>query len=457
MMHFLEKILLKFPNAFLSCRRYKFLLWNWLKKYDSLLRFIHSNRKILKRLMTLSGLVIKPSTRTEGPDSKTRFFDLRLWQKNNSVFITLINRFESQFKQDHCRSVVIFAPHKEVGLESGSFESYSPIRDVQSIDYVMKRHSVYCSSLKEVTTDGAGLIFDSQNIYLHESFINLSGQENYGRTSHIFYTAEKSRVVGSFPRMASVRQEENNLALIFGPYYNNYWHFLIEYLPKVCNLVPGTTIVAPSNLKYRDILEKVCNFRNLEILYLKFGLYIKCNESFVVSSPILYISAQEISVDYDLLLKYQSMMVSLFLKTHSPISKKIFLLRKSIRRINLDKLLLKELKLDRFQLVDIARLPLEKQANYFQNSKVVLAYPGANWANFLFASKSSDYFNLVEEKNNLQAVHHVVANIFGAQLTNLNIEHDDSKQKTENIYAASDKVELSFSPRQVKWVINRVR
>ena len=236
---------------------------------------------------------------------------------------------------------------------------------------------------------------------------------------------------------------------------------MIEYLPKIFLVPSGGTVLVPRDLRFKSILLEIAERNLINILEIKSTKAIFLRNVTLITTPIRYPESTSTSIDIPLLLSLQSLFKEVGKIAGAQNPQKVFLLRKSIRRVNLDKHLVRKLSSNGFIAIDLFNKQLGYQRDIFSSSQQICGYPGANWANLIFANKSSRYYNLVGSTNLDQSLHHAVATVFGAELNNIAI--CDSvlfDSITVNSYEKSEQSSLFFDYESIDHVIrilNEVR
>jgi hypothetical protein len=198
-----------------------------------------------------------------------------------------------------------------------------------------------------------------------------------------------------------VKRTEGNCVVIHNSWYDNYYHWCTEALPRLFvlkNKVKEINLILPVNLK-------PFHKQTLEYFDLKSITY--CHEDELIFSPVLYFSsftAPGFGVHNPDLIKG----ISSFIKSknaspgNSGFSRNIYTSRSATAKrqcINEDELITVLKKFD-FETIIPDNLSLKQQIELFGQSKNVLGVHGSSFVNCLYMKRGSVIFDLIENDHN---------------------------------------------------------
>jgi Glycosyltransferase 61 len=273
-------------------------------------------------------------------------------------------------------------------------------------------HEIFSCKLRNV-------MYNGQIFYTEDHFVNQDLwsdpklDSSYGLLNPVFAGYETSDlIVGDFK---SPKHEFTNATYvnIFGRYLNNYWHFLCEYIPKLQQVGADEVLIIPHHLcdSFKYFL-----FSLLEKLSISFVLVPKNGAKFseikFIKSPVMRLADGTYSFD---LVAFQwsrkLIMETLNLSSDNctELGEEVyFLTRRSPRRIVIDRLLRSRMAASDFIICNPARISIRQQIEIFMTAKAVIGYPGANWANLMFAREKLLVFNLVVPGNARNSLHQTI-------------------------------------------------
>jgi hypothetical protein len=320
-------------------------------------------------------------------------------------------------------------------------------------EFDLGTHNTKVFTLKRISIFKFKYIYNTEKIFIFEQFIDEFESEYYGRFSEIFFSRSDNTAYGFLSsKINSV--EGSSFYSIFGHYYNNYWHFLIEYLPKLFKVPKNSTVLMPSDLKFKEDFLEVIAKLELQVIEIRPDKVYYFEKLSFISTPVKYLASNSTSVDSELLLGLRSLLTNVIASKEITSKKNHYLLRTSIRRINLDSELVSKLFMVNYSCTDPYTLSISNQKSLFLFSNTILGNPGASWANFVFASNDVKFLNLVNPRNLDQSLHHAIAKVFGLELANVTLcnyhEFEDIKS---NSYIDSESAANVFTSQTAKQVI----
>lgn len=346
-----------------------------------------------------------------------------LWLILNSLIRNLDHNTIVSLPQNYRREIQIFSPYTHV-IDTSQLKTKNHLisGDIVSSSYTLRNRSVSAHTFKNVSSIDFRFFYSDKLLFLYEQFISEFRDDYYGRHSFIFLMkdSESTSSVGFFPKGKDLSYS-SPIFSIFGPYYNNYWHFLIEYLPKLLLLPTGSILIYPRDLIFKKLLEKLAHKYEVVLVPLNPKKAYFFNEITVFSSPIISKASNDNIVDCKLLNDARTAINSLMPDLNIKGYDKLFIARRSIRRVYDDAKLKRRLKLMKFQVRDLSFTSIEFQKNLYRNSRLLCSHPGASWANLLFTNQNSIKLNLVDLNNISESLHHSLAHVFGQELENIAI------------------------------------
>jgi capsular polysaccharide biosynthesis protein len=247
-------------------------------------------------------------------------------------------------------------------------------------------------------------------------------------------------------------------AVIFGRYPNNFWHFVCEYLPKLRNVRAGQIVLIPRNLR-PDFLSLLLGLlENLSLKYLIIPRGAVKFKSVVFIEPAVFsVRNQVFSIDFESILWLRTKLLEVNKMAPTFVSKNdsevYFLLRKSPRRVIRDKELVRMAKMNGYFVVDPVKLSIKQQIEIFQRAKAIIGYPGANWANLIFAHQDLIIYNIVSESASSGTLHQLVSGLSNCVFLNVCIDKKDFLLSTEMTYTDLDQSGFSISNERAKGII----
>ena len=280
----------------------------------------------------------------------------------------------------------------------------------------------------------------------------------YGLLNPVF-TGFKHRnfALGHFSK-SSHKLLLGDYAVIFGRYPNNFWHFVCEYLPKLRNVRAGQIVLIPRNLR-PDFLSFLLGL--LENLSLKYLIIpkgaVKFRNLVFIEPAVFSVRNQVFSIDVESIIWLRTKLLEINRMAPTFLSKNdgevYFLLRKSPRRVIRDKELVRMAKMNGYLLVDPGELSLKQQIEIFQGAKAIIGYPGANWANLIFAHQDLIIYNIVSESASSGTLHQLVSEVSNCVFLNVCFDKKDFFLSAEISYKSLDESGFFISNDQAREII----
>ena len=133
-----------------------------------------------------------------------------------------------------------------------------------------------------------------------------------------------------------------------------------------------------------------------------------------------------------------------------------FFERKSPRRIINDNSLVRLAKKEGYSVVNPANLSIAEQIWIFRNAKAIIGYPGANWANIIFAHKNLVVYNIVDEKFSSGFLHHVLASRFNCKLFDICYKRNHSKSLNQISYNDLDRKGFTIRSHEARFLLDLI-
>lgn len=205
----------------------------------------------------------------------------------------------------------------------------------------------------------------------------------------------------------------------------NWFHFLIEILPKLLLVQPKNTKVLLVNDIVNEIpsmhrLLEVMNKDNFEIKYLSRNKTYQVKKLYYINDfnhtqfnrfdNIIKAEGTYYNVE---MIKMLSDKILSQIKPISNLPTHFFLFRKNTHRVSKNQDEIADyLKTKGFSLVCMEELTVEEQISYFKNAKFIIGITGAAWANIIFCRNSPKSICFVPEKAKDSYVYSSLAETF---------------------------------------------
>ena len=433
--------------AFLTFRHFKSTLRTKSRHWKVAERFIFRILSFLVNRVGQSGAA--PTTSKDSISLDKEKLTVSCWKNNISLKKTL-RSMDFELPSRFRRAIVTFPAVSTELSETLLTINHLVDGSTAQRPFSVLQHQVQEIYLRNVNFFRFKYLYNDSEVFIYDQFVDEFSPEYYGRNSDVFFLKEKLCAYGYFP---NPRSSENigHYYSVFGHYYNNYWHFMIEYLPKLFLIPRGMTVLVPNDLFFTLILKLITERLGLKVKSIDPNRAYKFSGLSIFTTPVKYCDSNVTSVDSTQLLSLKDLLTMSPSMDNSNKNAKIFLERRSIRRMNADSLLQSELKSIGFALIDPSDKSLNYQRELFAQSRLICAYPGANWANLIFAKSSCLYLNLTSPKNLDQCLHHAIASVFGVQLQNFTLCNAKVfKSVVSNSYSESEKATLKFDKQSVE-------
>lgn len=193
---------------------------------------------------------------------------------------------------------------------------------------------------------------------------------------------------------------------ISGSYDLNWYHWLIEVLPKlyifkkIINHYKDYQIVVPErivkSINHKKTLSLFTDLNN--IITIKQGVFYNVESLLYIESPSysdfemkkkLKVKIQNGNLYYDVLHSYTKFIKSKIICNKNFQNKYIYLYRKTNKRKFNQNEVLEVLRKFHFEIIDAYKLSFIDQVNIFNSAKIIVGPPGAAWANIIFAKRGS--------------------------------------------------------------------
>jgi len=267
-------------------------------------------------------------------------------------------------------------------------------------------------------------------------------------------------VLGDF-RQSQHTENEVELVVIFGKYPNNYWHFICEYLPKLFLVKPGQIVLIPRELR-KDFLEILLRLlSDLSVSYLLQPKYsTKFKKITFIKPSVIYVQNQTFSIHFESIHWLSQRLIKIESTIHPEkkdyISKIYFFERKSPRRIINDSSLVRLARRNGYSVVNPADLSIADQIAIFRNAKAIIGYPGANWANVIFAHQKLVVYNIVDEKNSLGNLHHLLASRSNCKLLDVCFKENTIESLSKISYSDLDRRGFTIKSQEARFLLGLI-
>lgn len=274
----------------------------------------------------------------------------------------------------------------------------------------MKETSIYSyTQKKNISIDEVSL--DTNNKISYTKLTNVYIQPKLWSviTDDFYIFSDFERYLSSFKHQKiilncyeEIKNYSNTTQQNIGNYFlfggeNNYWHFLIDFMPRLFCLNDimnqEIQIIIPADLdkKYFEFIIKYC-----ELVKLDKPKFIKINRENLIYSfeTLIFTSRPSISFDYVFYNKFIGNSIlkkktrNLYVKRGNTINRKV---------LNENELI-KFLQKYNYEIIDCAKMAIEEQIKVFSEAKNIIIPSGAAMANLLFVA---DNINVVEIRSNL--------------------------------------------------------
>jgi capsular polysaccharide biosynthesis protein len=138
------------------------------------------------------------------------------------------------------------------------------------------------------------------------------------------------------------------------------------------------------------------------------------------------------------------------------ISEIYFFKRKSPRRIIKDGSLIRLARRNGYSVVNPANLSLADQIGIFKNAKVIIGYPGANWANVIFAHQNLVVYNIVDKKNSPGSLHHLLASGFNCRLIDVCFKENVIENSIRISYSDLDRKGFTIKSQDARFLVGLI-
>jgi len=193
----------------------------------------------------------------------------------------------------------------------------------------------------------------------------------------------------------SMTQNKGNFFLFGGE--NNYWHFMIDFMPRLYCLKKLTydeiRIVIPDDLdkKFQEFILQICKILEIkEVIFFK----IKTNDLIHSFENLIFTSRPNIAFTSSFFHKLLSSTIKKKGERNLYVMRGNTINRKVLNETDLIKFLQKY----NYDIIDCATLSIEDQIKQFSEAKNIIIPSGAAMTNLLFVP---DGINIVEIRSNL--------------------------------------------------------
>ncbi len=389
--------------------------------------------------LLMKRFVIGHATCVIDPDQfLPEFVKLQLNGKSKDTFFSVFDPFEITNIEEVCfREVVISPPSVLHFNEPHSFGESGPrvLRSVQ-----VPAACVW--TIKNCQLIGASQVVKDKKFVIYDKSGNPKNGFVAGIWNFIIHIKNSNRVLINRDFKAIKNQKIG--VLIAGRCSKNYFHWLIEYVPKILNILTINKLDAPlivdSSMPEQSyaILEHVCKKFNLTYILASSEDLINFDELIIPSQhtyqpddpSFTHWESSALSIEHINFVSALGLEMAKELSTEIK-HDKIYLSRKnfSARKIINEKDIELLFRRYGFHIVDPTNLSFVQQVSLFSNAKTIASPTGAAFANLIFCSENTNVLSLVAEENKGFCIQ---ANL--ALLKKLNFSHvtGDLVQKRES-------------------------
>ena len=276
----------------------------------------------------------------------------------------------------------------------------------------MKETSIYeYIKNKNISINEVSLDFNSNNKISFTKFTNIFVQPKLWSviTNDFYIFRDFERYLSPFKhqkeilfRYKEIKKNSEKIIQKKGIFFlfggeNNYWHFLIDFMPRLFCLKhinnQEIQIVLPIDLdkKYLNFIIKYCKSININKIN-----FLKINQESLIYyfDDLIFTSRPSLPFSYDFFNKFIGKEIvkkrnrNLYVKRGNTINRKV---------LNENELI-KFLQKYNYEIIDCAEMAIEEQIKVFSEAKNIIIPSGAAMANLLFVSND---INVVEIRSNL--------------------------------------------------------
>ena len=258
----------------------------------------------------------------------------------------------------------------------------------------------------------------------------------------------------------------NKIIYLSGSYDNNWYHWLIEILPKLYlikkyindyktyDLVISESVFASKT--HMESLKLIA--KNDKIVLIKPGVFYKAKEILYVETPANSDFETKKPLKYvlkngnfyaEVLKSYKLFMEKQILRSEKKFGKYIYLYRnQNTRKFNQNEII-NLIRLYGFEVVDTAKLSFSDQVNLFKHAEIILGASGAAWTNIIFSSSKTKALIFYPSKMGDSSTFPNLASVPKAKLYQIDfqIQENDwqsfirsNKEATVNIIELEEKI-----------------
>lgn len=314
--------------------------------------------------------------------------------------------------------------------------------------------------LENFIISGSSSSFIKNNELYIERFCNEKNENANYNSGSVLSVNEKFGVV----RKGELRYVDNGFFLAGNGSWN-YYHWLIEILPKLQVYLAlglhklGVKLLVPDNIKnnanLKFLLNSVLGDEKVCIVFIPcdFSTHVKFLLHLTPINNLLY-NEREVGLAENILhLKYNSLSFissrierSISLSDHEILSAdRIFLGRKkgTVRGYNQSEIIPLLLKHD-FKILYMEDYDVKQQIGFFKNAKYIVGASGAAWTNLIFCTDSCKGLTWLPESAKNFSVFSTLADFANVQLSFFKLESSNSKSIHANYI-----IDLTFFEMQL--------
>lgn len=257
--------------------------------------------------------------------------------------------------------------------------------------------------LTDVRIQDSDVITDSKNLYVIDETADPIEDFVSGQWESV-YSAPQRPNQALFASKPDSKIRIDSAALVSGRNDSNWYHWVIEYLPRALLMdgqIDSNIPILVSDAVPKAGIELMRSITRRKIITIPRNQSTKVGQLFVISSPIQVFDSTRKNWQSNLIFN-DSVLSNLRSKIIGAEAvnpdAKVFLVRESGHRGLTNEAEIAELvKTHGFQIVNPAKLCFNEQLDLFQNAKILMGAGGAVMANYLFANSNARIFALASE------------------------------------------------------------
>ena len=392
-------------------------------------------------------------------------FNILFLNKNFSKSVkNLFNSKQLSKLEIVCNSNLLFSDNLEHFIiqkikSSHQFISVGPKINNKPKTFKIITNPINAYLLKDIECKPSSSVFINMNKKKINILFNYFASDTRKVSRKIFDFYRYGKYFSLIWRLKKNEIIENGIYLS-GPASSNYYHWMIEILPKM-------QFIEKLDEKFNEfpllVDQKISQipsiYKSLKILNNKRRIiFLNCNNAYHVKKLILFSSLESAafkikeSSSYEVqdfkfypesIIYIRNCMFDFFnIKNHDVIKgKRIFLGRKNSRRKYNQNEIFSFFKKNNFKIIFPEDLTLEEQIKFFHNAEIIAGPTGAAWTNIIFCNKYCRGIIWMEEILEEFSCFSNIASIVGMDLFYL--LHDSDENSIDKSYSANYNLDVS--------------